>query len=197
VADVEKDGMTDGRAHEVLAFWFGADGAPRDAWFRKDDDFDAEIRTRFGALIESALERGIDGWGGDRETALARLIVLDQFTRNAFRDTPQAFAGDALALAGTRDLVARGEDRRLPPLRRIFVYLPLEHAEDAAAQEESLRLFGLLAREAPELAAFEDWARRHADVIARFGRYPHRNALLGRASTDEELRFLAQAGSRF
>jgi uncharacterized protein (DUF924 family) len=189
--------MQHARAAEVLDFWFGANDARREAWFRKDAAFDAEIRDRFGPLIESALAHGVDGWAADPDAALARLIVLDQFTRNAWRDSARAFAGDALALAGAQALVARGDDQRLPPLRRVFAYLPFEHAEDAQAQDTSLRLFGALARGAPALADFEVWARRHAEVIARFGRFPHRNALLGRASTEEELRFLAQPGSRF
>jgi uncharacterized protein (DUF924 family) len=189
--------MQHARAAEVLDFWFGADDARREVWFRKDAAFDAEIRACFGTLIESALAHGIDEWSGDADTALARLIVLDQFTRNAFRDSARAFAGDALALAGAQALVARADDRRLAPLRRVFVYLPYEHAEDAHVQNASLRLYGALAQEAPALADFEIWARRHAEIIARFGRFPHRNALLGRTSTEEELRFLAQPGSRF
>lgn len=186
-------------AHDVLDFWFGpgdGDGA-RPEWFRKDPAFDALIGQRFGALIDAALAGSLDGWSASPRAALARIVLLDQFTRNAFRDTPRAFAGDVRALAAARDLVARGLDRQLPPRWRAFAYLPFEHAEDAAAQQESLRLFGDLATEHPALADLLVWARKHADVIARFGRYPHRNTILGRRDTSAEQAFLAEPGSRF
>jgi uncharacterized protein (DUF924 family) len=178
-------------------FWFGATDAPRDAWFRKDPAFDMQIRERFGAHVEQALAGAFDGLDALPADALARVLLLDQFTRNIFRDTPRAFAGDAQALALARTMVARGDDERLSPLRRVFVYLPFEHAEDAAAQRESLRLFGALAARHPALGSFDDYARRHAVVIERFGRFPHRNAILGRASTAEELAFLREPGSSF
>ncbi len=186
-------------AAEVVAFWFGgfAPTAARAEWFRKDAAFDAAIRERFGATIERALAGGLLEWDTTPHGALARLVVLDQFTRNAFRGTARAFAGDALALAAARAAVARGDDRRLVPVMRPFVYLPFEHAEDRAAQAESLRLFGALAAEHPAQAGLLDWARRHAEVVERFGRYPHRNAILGRASTPEEIAFLRQPGSSF
>ncbi len=187
----------DERAEEVLAFWFGDTLAPREGWFRKDAAFDASIRTRYGALIDAALAGGLDAWADRPESALARLLLLDQFTRNAFRDTPRAFAGDALAQAGSSALVTSGGDRLLAPLQRVFAYLPFEHAEDRALQAESLRLFATLAAEAPALADYEDYARRHAAVVERFGRFPHRNAILGRVSSTEELVFLQQPGSRF
>jgi uncharacterized protein (DUF924 family) len=188
---------TDPRAGAVLDFWFAEATAPRDVWFRKDAAFDAQIRERFGDLIEAALAGTLGVWDATPEGALARIVVLDQFPRNAFRDTARAFAGDALALAAARALVARGDDQRLPPLWRVFAYLPFEHAEDAAAQAESLRLFAALSDAEAALAPFEDWARRHAEVIERFGRYPHRNEALGRASSEAERAFLAQPGSRF
>jgi uncharacterized protein (DUF924 family) len=184
-------------AASVLQFWFGADDAPREVWFRKDAAFDDEIRSRFGALVERALAGAIDDWAAERDGALARIVVLDQFTRNIFRDTPRAFAGDAQALAGARAMVARGDDLALPPLRRVFVYLPFEHAEDRAMQRESLRLFAALLREDASTATFDDYARRHAEVIERFGRFPHRNAVLGRISTADEAAFLLQPGSGF
>ena len=184
-------------AAAVLEFWFADAAAPRAEWFRKDADFDARIRERFDALIESALGGGLQHWDATPEGALARIVVLDQFTRNAYRDTARAFAGDPLALTAASALCARGDDARLPPLWRVFAYLPFEHAEDAAAQAESLRRFAALSADAPALAAFEDWAKRHAAVIARFGRYPHRNELLGRATTPDEARFLQEPGSRF
>jgi uncharacterized protein (DUF924 family) len=184
-------------AADVLAFWFGAADVARDEWFRKDPDFDARIRDRFGALVEQALAGGLADWEGAAGAALARVLLLDQFTRNIFRDTSRAFDGDAQALALARSMVARGADQALPPLRRVFTYLPFEHAEDEAAQRESLRLFGALAAAHPALASYDDYARRHAAVIERFGRFPHRNAILGRASTPEEIAFLREPGSSF
>lgn len=183
---------------EVLDFWFGPGGpVPRREWFAKDAAFDREIRERFGAALEAALRGELDGWQAAPDSALARLLLLDQFTRNAFRDTPRAFGGDAQALAGARAMVVAGDDLALPPLRRVFVYLPFEHAEDLGAQEEALRLFAALTAADPALADNEAWAAKHHVIIKRFGRFPHRNAVLGRVSTPEEIEFLAQPGSRF
>ena len=187
---------------EVLEFWFGTPEtadleATRERWFRKDPAFDREIAERFGNLMEQALRDELHDWAWQPGPALARILLLDQFTRNALRDTPRAFAGDALALAAAREMVRSGQDLQLQPLRQVFIYLPFEHAEDLQAQEEALRLFGRLAEEAPALAGYADYARRHHEVIARFGRFPHRNLLLGRASTPEEAQFLKQPGSGF
>lgn len=190
----------DDMVRQVLQFWFGEPptATPRAEWFRKDPAFDEAIRARFGALVERALAGGLRDWEATPQGALARIVLLDQFTRNSFRDTPRAFAGDAQALAAAQALVARGDDRRLAPLERWFVYLPFEHAEDLAAQHESLRLFGMLADEFPAVGADALlWARKHYDVILRFGRYPHRNDVLGRASTAEEVAFLREPGSSF
>lgn len=192
----------DAQAAAVLDFWFGpgtdpGHALPREQWFRKDAVFDATIAQRFGALIEQALSGGLDGWADEPASALARVIVLDQFTRNALRDTGRAFAGDARALAAARRMVRDGADRRLLPVQRMFVYLPFEHAEDLAMQKEALRLFRQLGADDPARADLLPWAQKHHDVIARFGRFPHRNAALGRASTDDEVRFLAEPGSRF
>ncbi|CAG0962928.1 hypothetical protein BURK1_00809 [Burkholderiales bacterium] len=184
-------------AGSILDFWFGPPPhAARDAWFRKDDAFDAEIRARYGDAIEAAIGGAFEAWNATPRGALARIVLLDQFTRNAHRDTPGAFAGDPLALAVAGRAVDAGFDRRLDPVERWFVYLPFEHAEDAAAQERSVALFRSLARETGQHGALE-WAEKHAAVIRRFGRYPHRNAILGRASTDDEIAFLRQPGSRF
>jgi uncharacterized protein (DUF924 family) len=187
----------DANADAVLRFWFGDAPAARAEWFKKDAAFDALIAQRFGALIDQALAGGFASWADAPEHALARILLLDQFTRNVFRDTPRAFAGDARALAAARAMVARGHDTALPPLRRAFVYLPFEHAEDLAAQRESLALHAALARDDPALASQEDYAKRHAVIVERFGRFPHRNLVLGRVSTDEELAFLQQPGSSF
>ncbi len=185
------------QAVDVLDFWFAGSNTPRAEWFKKDAAFDALIEARFATLVEHALAGGLAAWAQRPNDALAQVIVLDQFTRNIFRDTPRAFAGDALALAAAQALVARGDDLALPPLQRVFAYLPFEHAEDRAMQHESLRLFAALAAVDASLADFEDFARRHAEVIERFGRFPHRNAVLGRESTAEETKFLQQPGSRF
>jgi len=190
-------------SQEVLSFWFGEPGSldagkPRREWFVKQDAFDAIVHGRFGATIEQALAGGLREWDDEGpQGALARILVLDQFTRNAHRDTPTAFAGDALALAAARRLVDSGADRQLPPLQRAFVYMPFEHAEDAYMQERAVELFGILAAGHPGFDEMLDYAHRHRGVIARFGRFPHRNAILGRASTPEEEEFLRQPGSRF
>jgi uncharacterized protein (DUF924 family) len=186
---------------DVLDYWFGAPGSaehgrPRELWFRKSDVTDREIRSRFGAAVEAALRGELAHWAdGEARRALALVVLLDQFTRNSFRDTARAFAGDAQALAVAKALVADGRDRQLIPVERGVVYLPFEHSENLADQHESLRLFGQLAEAGlPDLLV---WARKHYDIIVRFGRYPHRNELLGRTSTAEEIEFLKQPGSRF
>jgi uncharacterized protein (DUF924 family) len=186
----------------VMDFWFGRHGdrgrnTPRRQWFEKSDAFDEQIRNRFGTLIPRAIAGELQTWSADPEGAVAQLLVLDQFTRNVFRGQAQAFAGDSRALAAARALVDAGTDRTLPGVQRMFVYLPFEHAEDMAAQNESLRLFGQLEVEAPEVGDMLVWAQRHHDIIARFGRFPHRNAALGRTSTAEEIEFLKQPGSSF
>jgi uncharacterized protein (DUF924 family) len=189
----------------VLEFWFSpgdatelaAPGKPRAEWFRKDAAFDATIHARFAGLIEAALDGGLRDWDGTSPGALARILLLDQFTRNIFRDAPRAFAGDTLALAAATRMVDGGEDHELPPLQRWFVYLPFEHAEDLGMQGRSVALFAALAEATPSLQAALDYAIRHRDVIARFGRFPHRNVILDRASTAEELEFLRLPGSRF
>jgi uncharacterized protein (DUF924 family) len=186
---------------EVLEFWFGAPGSPefgrpRAAWFVKSAEFDARTRDRFLATHEAAAAGALDDWSTRPLGALALAVALDQFPRNMFRGTPRAFAADARALAVARGAVARGFDEVLLPVQRWFVYLPYEHAEELAAQRESLRLFERLAVDAAGAGTLT-YAMRHYAVIERFGRFPHRNAILGRASTPEELAFLAQPGSSF
>ena len=185
---------------EILDFWFGSRsgaeyGKPRALWFRKDAAVDETIRARFGVAVETALAGGFAEWTAPRD-ALARVLLLDQFTRNIFRDTPRAFAGDALALDVSTAVVANRGDRTLAPVERWFLYMPFEHAEDSAAQQASLELFTRL-RDETGLGDPLSWAERHAAVIGRFGRYPHRNAILGRESTAEEIGFLAKPGSGF
>jgi uncharacterized protein (DUF924 family) len=185
---------------EILEFWFGQPGTAeygnsRRIWFHKDPAFDAEVWAWFGVAIETALAGGFADWAAPRG-ALARILLLDQFTRNCFRDTPRAFAGDARALAIAEDVVARADDLALAPLERWFVYMPYVHAESPYVQEQSLVLFRRL-RDQTGLAEPLPWAERHAAVIRLFGRFPHRNAILDRASTPEEVAFLATPGSRF
>jgi len=180
---------------DVLSFWFGQ---PPKNWFRKNAAFDTEVRTRFGATIDAALAGGLRDWDEQGAAAtLARILVLDQFTRNAWRGTPTSFAGDALALAAARTLADSGAHLTLTAQQRSFAYLPFEHAEDAAMQSRAIALFTRLAAEHPGFDDSLDYARRHSDVIARFGRFPHRNAILGRASTPEETAYLAQPGAGF
>jgi uncharacterized protein (DUF924 family) len=189
-------------AAEVLDFWFHPDPAgawrntARDEWFRKDGAFDARIRERFGALIARAMAGGLGEWCMLPQGALARVLLLDQFTRNAFRDTAQAFAGDARALATAKAAVAEGFDGDLAPVERWFLYMPFEHSEDADDQARSVALFTALANETG-LTGPLDWAKRHEAIVRRFGRFPHRNAILGRTSTPEEAAFLATPGSSF
>lgn len=191
----------DTTAPDVIDFWFGAQGSParggaRDVWFRKDPAFDDAIRQRFGEAVAIALAGGYGEWCATPRGSLARVILLDQFTRNIFRDTPRAFAGDARAIATADEAITRRFDRDLTAHERWFLYMPFEHAEDPAAQHRSLALFGALAQEMGDDGALE-WARKHAEIVFRFGRYPHRNAILGRTSTPEEEAFLREPGSHF
>ncbi|MDO5625033.1 MAG: DUF924 family protein [Pseudomonadota bacterium] len=194
---------------DVLRLWLGAHPLDTAAmqrvqaqWFKKDEAFDQTLRTRFGPTIAAALRGDLHAWAHTAQGWLALLIVLDQFTRNVFRGQPDSFAGDAQALTLAREGIARGDDQRVPPMARIFCYLPLEHAEDAAMQARSVALFEALS-DAPgaEPRAFfdgtRDYAHKHQDVIARFGRFPHRNAILGRPSTAAEQDYLAQPGAGF
>jgi uncharacterized protein (DUF924 family) len=185
---------------EVLDFWFGAPGSAehgttRALWFTKSDAADDAIRTRFGPTVEAALRGELDHWGEDLRSALALIVLLDQFTRNIFRETPRAFAGDAAALALAQRVVDAGLDRQLSLRERWFVYMPFEHAESLPMQDRAVALFRRLADDG--LPEPRDWAIRHRDVVARFGRFPHRNAILGRPSTPEEEAFLRTPGSRF
>lgn len=187
-------------AEAVLAFWFAEESAAR--WFAADAAFDAQIRNRFGTVAEAAAHDQLDGWTRTPPGWSALLIVLDQFSRNLYRTDARAWAQDAKALSLALAGIERGDDRQLPPLQRVFTYLPLEHAEDPAMQQRSVALFEALCAEArPEQRAsfegFLDYARRHRDVIARFGRFPHRNTLLGRPSTAQEAIYLAQPGAGF
>lgn len=199
--DVPPDTKLHEEAKEVLAFWFGAPDAPdhgqaRAAWFKKDPAFDDGIRASFGALHDRAVAGELEAWAEDTRGCLALIILLDQFSRNLYRDDPRAFATDNRARALARHAIERGYDRAVLSEMRTFFYLPFEHSEALEDQNLSIRLFkgndGVA-----DHASKRDYARRHYDVIARFGRFPHRNALLRRASTPEELEFLKHTPSGF
>ena len=178
--------MSSHRAEEVLRFWFGQD--PKH-WFVKNASFDAEIRSRFLPLYDELAAN--EDWLSRPYHCLARIVVLDQFPRNMFRGTARAFAADPLALAAAKQAVAKGYDRDLLPAEKQFVYLPFEHSEALADQERACELMRPLGDEQ------YDYALRHKAIIERFGRFPHRNAILGRESTPEEIEFLKQPGSGF
>lgn len=185
---------------DVLDFWFCE--RVQKLCFERDDAFDAEIRTRFGEAVAEAQKGGFECWRGTPEGALALLILLDQMPRNIYRGSPQAFASDARGLAVATQMVDAGFDRGLTFTQKRFTYLPFEHSEDRAVQKRALALFGALAVEcAPEnnveAAVQLLYAARHAEIIFRFGRYPHRNACLGRKSTPEEEAFLKEPNSSF
>ena len=181
----------------VLDFWFGPPPwAYRPAWFRKDASFDETLRERFGGLVDQALAAPL-AWGAAPAHALAEILLLDQLPRNLFRGQARAFAGDARARALALGLVDGGAHLALHPLQRLFAYLPLEHAEDAALQERSVALFTALAAEHAGFGEVLHYAERHRDVILRYGRFPHRNAALGRENTPEEAAYLATPGSGF
>lgn len=189
--------LTPKEAQEVLGFWFGeAPGKSRREWFVKDPAFDEEIRRRFGALHERAVRGELDAWRAQPRAALALLVVLDQFSRNMHRGDARSFAADGYALGIAREMVGRGEDKAMLPVERQFVYLPFEHSEDLADQQRALELMRDLDG-FPETQGVSEWARKHLVIVERFGRFPHRNAALGRASTAEEREFLAQPGSGF
>lgn len=192
----------------VLDFWFG-DGlalgwpsAPRGAlWFGGGAALDADIRTRFGALVAQAVDGGLTDWEPDVHHRLALVILLDQFTRNVFRGQARAFAGDARAHRLAADTLARGEDAQLPLVGRMFIAMPLMHAEDAASQAGCVRHFeqlraGCPPAQAEALQGHLDAAIEHQALIATYGRFPHRNAVLGRASSPQELAYL-ENGRRF
>lgn len=193
--------MAGGEAPEVLGFWFGEPGSPdhgrpRTQWFGKDAAFDEEIRRRFLALHASAALGERERWRDDPERLLALVIVLDQFSRNLYRDDPRAFSQDAMALDCAQLMVARGWDAARLPVERQFAYLPFEHAEDLSLQDRSIELFAAL-EAFPETKGLTEWAQKHRAIIRRFGRFPHRNAVLGRESTAQEIAFQREPGSRF
>ncbi len=176
---------------EIIDFWFSE--PVRRKWWTRDEAFDTEIRRHFATVHELAKREELAGWRATPKGRLAEIIVLDQFSRNLFRNSSEAFAQDELARRLTREAVDCGADLALTPTQRSFLYMPLMHSEAAADHEESMRLFASHS----DLAFNLDFARKHKEVIDRFGRYPHRNAVLGRESTPQEQLFLQQPGSSF
>lgn len=195
--------------NDIVQFWFGDE--PDDAaaanrqqalWWSKNADTDALIRTRFEAKVLAAEAGELDAWRATPKGLLALILLTDQFPRNIYRDTPAAFRFDALARKLALEALDTGAVAALRPVERVFCYLPLEHAENLAQQQRCVELFTTLAAEVPAAwrATFEyfvGFAEKHRVIIERFGRFPHRNAILGRPSTDEELLFLQQPGSSF
>lgn len=189
----------DPRAQKILDLWFGAPGSPefgtdRKLWWRKRRAFDSMLNERFGALLEEAQAGGLRDWERTPLSTLALIVLLDQLSRNCYRNTPRAFAGDARALALARALVESGGDRRLPSAyHRAFAYMPFEHDESMESQREALHLFGKL-KDETGVTSFYESAVEHAEVIGRFGRFPHRNRILGRDMSPDEEAWLARHG---
>jgi len=194
----------------LLRFWFGDLSAPDEQiaerqaalWWGASAETDGILRTRFSDLHRHATRGELSAWSRTARGRLASIIAVDQLSRNLFRGSAEAFAHDDLARAWTVEAIESGQDRRLRPIERVFVYLPLEHSEDLADQERSVRVYEQLAGEVPPsaraaFAGYLDFAVRHRDIIRRFGRFPHRNASLGRVSTPAEIAFLSQPGSSF
>ena len=191
------------------AFWFGTH--PQDAdviasqsalWWQKQPAVDTEIRKRFAPLVERAATGELDSWLGELRGRLALILLTDQFPRNIWREQAAAFAFDVLALRWAKEALVLGLDTRARPIERVFLYLPLEHSENLADPQHAVRLFDALAASVsselrPAFDGFLDYARRHLEIIERFGRFPHRNAALGRETTAAEADFLRQPGSRF
>lgn len=174
----------------VLSFWF--EEIDRSSWFKKDTDFDAEILARFGEYHRAATEGELLSWRVSAEGRLAEILVLDQFSRNMFRDTPAAFASDGLALILSQEAVRCCADRDLDASAKAFLYMPYMHSESRLIHRLAVQLF-----DQPGLEDNLRFEHHHREIIERFGRYPHRNTILGRESTPEELEFLAGPGSSF
>lgn len=181
---------------EILSFWFGEVPHRKKEWFVKNPDFDRAIESRFLKIYHQAASNALDHWLDSPESALALVIVLDQFPRNMFRGQPQAFATDPKALSVAQIAIAKNFDQQLPSVQRFFFYLPFEHSENLEHQNQSVQLFEQFKND-PELQDTYDYPLRHRAVIEQFGRFPHRNEILDRTSTSEEIEFLKQPGSSF
>jgi uncharacterized protein (DUF924 family) len=193
---------------DILRFWFGDLRGPEDVdrskmkmWWMGGDAIDAEIRQRFGSKVADALDGKLGAWQTSPRGALALVILLDQFTRNVGRGTPGAFAGDRAALEVCLAAIARGDDRKLRPIERAFLYMPMMHAEDRDVARRSIETFEQLSRDVAALGGeypdFKSHALQHADIVLRFGRFPHRNEVLGRTPSPDESEFLASGGPSF
>lgn len=186
--------------NDILAFWFedptGQTTTYRKVWFSKNADFDQEIRDRFLGVYTQAKDGVLTHWQETPHGCLALILVLDQFPRNMFRDQPEAFATDQKALACAQHAIAYGFDEMLPLIQRWFVYLPFMHSESLEMQQQSVELFRQFTND-PDTQSSYPYALKHLEVIERFGRFPHRNSILGRESTFEETEFLQQPGSSF
>lgn len=181
---------------DILTFWFDEAGPSK--WFEKDETFDAEIRERFGAVTHQARDGKLETWCETARGCLALIILIDQFSRNIHRGSPLTWSADAHGLALTRLALDKGFDAALGHAERKFLYMPLMHSEVLADQERSVELFQRLADEGAENGAVTvDYAIRHRDIVARFGRFPHRNGILGRESTPEEIELLKDPDASF
>lgn len=176
--------------NDVLSFWF-SELEPKD-WFVSSDEVDATIKSRFSALLASAAQCELSNWRTSAKGRLAEIIVLDQFSRNAHRNSAKAFSQDPLALALAQEAIALGLDKELSTTERSFLYMPFMHSESATIHQQAVELFNQ-----PGLENNYDFELKHKVIIDRFGRYPHRNEILGRTSTAEEIEFLTQPGSSF
>jgi uncharacterized protein (DUF924 family) len=184
------------RSDEILAFWFGDETTSEEQarkWFAGGPEFDQLCHQAFLTDYERAAAGLLDDWQEDPACCVALVLLIDQLPRNIFRNTRRAYATDAKARAVTNRAISRGFDRQLPPLQRAFMYMPLQHSENLADQRESLRLQGQLAEENPECESFSKYAKEHLATIERFGRFPQRNAILGRVPTPQEIEFLQQS----
>ena len=185
------------RATALLDFWFGPEGDPkreqhREIWFKATEEFDAALRREFLSDYEAAAAGALRSWEASPEGATALVLLLDQVPRNIFRGTPRAYATDAAARAAADRAIERGFDQRLPPAWRIFFYMPFHHSEDIADQRRSQALFNALPRNPDRRGSLRRYGHPYIEVIERFGRFPHRNEILGRQSTPAEIAFMAE-----
>ena len=193
----------DERIEEIHRFWFGTLNAAglcapehNKLWFAAGEDTDDTLRSRFGSCLEQAKSGALNSWAAGDRGLVALVVLLDQFSRNIYRGSAESFAADPAALALAQAAIDEGRHQQLPVIHRVFLYLPLEHCEDLAVQETCVRLFEELVQQSgqPEVENFARYAVAHRDAIAAFGRFPHRNEILGRPSTEQELAWLAEHG---
>ena len=197
------------QAESILEYWFGTEAddvmaakQQAELWWKKNPVVDQEIRERYSSLLDAAVSGRLDDWLAEPRGHLAMIILADQFSRNMYRDTPRSFASDPFAQTWCKAGLENGADRKLRPLERVFFYLPMEHSESLEDQHRSVALCRELAESVPEahrelFDGYLNYAVRHRKIVERFGRFPHRNAILGRESTEEEIAFLQKPGSSF